>query len=290
MAASISSKNLRSLGEVFQQRCREQGFDLVHPFNVQCYNAAVSDQLKLPNFNRQAPLGFLIGNTKSVWPAFLSHLRANPQCVKAPHPFDNFTKSTLTNITTSLFPSHQHEIRWGHETGPGRLVAMQKLAHLSGLAYLDTECHLNIHATYGPWIAFRGALVLDAEFVDFSEEAGEMKSSVKEALQPKELTHPCQHLSCLAKKREATKLALAHINTPVREKWSLWVAVRDACDVGREHRYSQDQVLFHYRHDPEHLSRVLEADLDACTEHARQSDIANIDESKAESYIQHSLP
>ena len=33
------------------------------------------------------------------------------------------------------------------------------------------------------------------------------------------------------------------------DTWRLWLAVRDACPVGREHRYGDDQIGYHYRHD-----------------------------------------
>lgn len=36
---------------------------------------------------------------------------------------------------------------------------MQRLADISGLAYLS-QSHLNVHATYGPWIAPRVAVVI----------------------------------------------------------------------------------------------------------------------------------
>jgi methylmalonic aciduria homocystinuria type C protein len=32
----------------------------------------------------------------------------------------------------------------------------------------------------------------------------------------------------------------------LRDRWRLWLAVRDACPVGREHRYSDEQIRFHY--------------------------------------------
>ena len=32
----------------------------------------------------------------------------------------------------------------------------------------------------------------------------------------------------------------------LRERWRLWLAVRDACPVGRAHRYSDAQIRFHY--------------------------------------------
>ena len=34
---------------------------------------------------------------------------------------------------------------------------MQWLAHASGLAYYNRQLYLNIHPTYGTWIAFRAA-------------------------------------------------------------------------------------------------------------------------------------
>jgi cyanocobalamin reductase (cyanide-eliminating) / alkylcobalamin dealkylase len=30
------------------------------------------------------------------------------------------------------------------------------------------------------------------------------------------------------------------------DTWRAWLAVRDACPVGREHRYGDDQIAYHY--------------------------------------------
>ncbi len=35
----------------------------------------------------------------------------------------------------------------------------------------------------------------------------------------------------------------------LRERWKLWLAVRDGCPVGRDHRYSDDQIRYHYAGD-----------------------------------------
>eukprot|EP00043_Microstomoeca_roanoka_P005949 m.59074 g.59074 ORF g.59074 m.59074 type:complete len:108 (-) comp13203_c1_seq4:55-378(-) len=43
----------------------------------------------------------------------------------------------------------------------GRLLSFQKLAHASGLAYLNPSCYLCIHPEFGPWISFRAVVVLD---------------------------------------------------------------------------------------------------------------------------------
>ena len=54
---------------------------------------------------------------------------------------------------------------YAHEMTEGRLVAMQKLAHLSGAAYFHPSCGLNIHKRYGPWHAYRSLVIIDLEGV-----------------------------------------------------------------------------------------------------------------------------
>ena len=35
----------------------------------------------------------------------------------------------------------------------------------------------------------------------------------------------------------------------VRENWRSWVAIRDACPLGKAHRYSDEQIRYHYTKD-----------------------------------------
>lgn len=44
----------------------------------------------------------------------------------------------------------------------GRVLSFQRLAHESGLAFLNPACHLCVHPVYGPWISLRAVVVLDA--------------------------------------------------------------------------------------------------------------------------------
>jgi hypothetical protein len=54
-----------------------------------------------------------------------------------------------------------HRVFYSHETKPGRLVAVQRMAHVAGVAHLDERCHLSIHPKFGPWFALRAVVVLD---------------------------------------------------------------------------------------------------------------------------------
>jgi hypothetical protein len=38
---------------------------------------------------------------------------------------------------------------WGHETAPGRLVAIQRLALAAGVAWLHAATHLSLHCEHG---------------------------------------------------------------------------------------------------------------------------------------------
>src|SRR5262249_52174813 len=52
--------------------CAPAGFDLVQPFQVGWYNAAVHPAYRLPDFARPRALGILIGNTRALWPRLLA--------------------------------------------------------------------------------------------------------------------------------------------------------------------------------------------------------------------------
>lgn len=44
------------------------------------------------------------------------------------------------------------------------------------------------------------------------------------------------------------------------EDWRRWLAVRDACPVGRAHRYSDAQIAYHYTKDRGVLRDALDAE------------------------------
>ncbi|KAI9138659.1 hypothetical protein BKA69DRAFT_761796 [Paraphysoderma sedebokerense] len=143
------------------------------------YNLAVADQFRLPTFSYAAvnetflesngqeertTLGILVGNTKLLWPCFINYLKANPSHIDNLNPVDSYVANsleasldqTLSNLfqSSSLLP--KFEIRYYWDKAP-KFVAMQRLAHEAGLAYYNTDCFLNIHSEYGPWLALRSA-------------------------------------------------------------------------------------------------------------------------------------
>jgi methylmalonic aciduria homocystinuria type C protein len=222
-------------------RCRPAGLDLVQALRVSWYNDRVETAFRLPDFRRPAALAVVIGNTRVLWGRFLAALRAAPERLGSDDPLEAYV---MENVRTALAPlAAAWEIRWAHETTPAP-VAMQRLAHAAGLAYLAPS-HLNVHPVHGPWIALRAVVV-----VDIDGPPGEAP----------DVSSPCDDCerTCMVAFRHALDVAGHHIQThdALETHWQLWLAVRDACPTGRAHRYDDEQIRYHYTKDRAILRRA----------------------------------
>ncbi len=218
--------------DLLTARLATSGLDLVEPFAVQRYNAAVTGDLRLPDMGRRQTLGLLVACSRAMWPAFLATRPAGDD------PVDRWVIAQVEHaLTAPEGPRIQvaTEVRYAPEPPPRR-VAMQRLADLSGLAWLS-PAHLNVHPVYGPWIALRAAIVFDLE-------------APPERLRPP-ADDPCGHCrrACVPRLEAALASAETADMEGVAANWQRWVAVRDACPLGREHRYSAQQLRYHYTKD-----------------------------------------
>lgn len=219
--------------------CTAAGLDLVQPFAVQWYNAVVPDPHKLPTYERDPTLGLLIGNTRALWPRFLSALRGQPALLDGDDPVDCYVEDAVGRASATLGPRWQ--CLWAHRS---RQVAIQQLAQRAGLAYLSPG-HLSVHPRFGPWIALRAVIVVDAE-----GPAG--------AASP--IAPPCDdcHVRCEPAFARAAATLVEPVNqAAVTPHWQLWLAARDACPIGREYRYDDAQIGYHYTKDKGFVLRAL---------------------------------
>jgi methylmalonic aciduria homocystinuria type C protein len=232
---------MSSLIEIVRARSEPFGLDLVQPFQVGWYNEEVDAAYRLPDFGRASALGLLIGNTRALWPRFIEALRAHPPRVMEDHPLDRYAAESVAAALATL------PVRWearGSHEAPPRRVAMQRLAQVSGLAWLSPS-HLSVHPIYGPWLALRAAVVLDIEGPSLRPHAATACEACTQACMP------------------AFDRALAEVDDPasadLAKPWPLWLAVRDACPIGRAHRYDDDQIAYHYTKDRRILERLMDA-------------------------------
>jgi hypothetical protein len=217
------------------------GFDLVQPGTVGKYNARVPPDFRLDDWGAPDHLVIIVGNTRALWPAFLSALAQDGALCADPHPLNRYTERVLRAAADALpTPS---EIRWAHDGA--KRVAMQALAESTGLA-VRSASHLSIHPVYGPWIGLRAAL--SAPVCGPQDDPPSVE--------------PCA--GCSVACRAAFQRALAATDprlsaAAVESQWQLWVACRDACAVGQQYRYSDGQIRYHYTKDRQDLLKQVTA-------------------------------
>jgi len=108
---------------------------------------------------------------------------------------------------------------YAHRRYDGAFLPFQRIAVAAGLGGLSPT-QLVIHPVFGPWFALRAILLI-------------------EGTPPRTapIGAPCRcEASCLT----ALDAAVSG------RDWRRWVAVRDACPVGRAWRYSEEQIHYHY--------------------------------------------
>jgi methylmalonic aciduria homocystinuria type C protein len=205
-------------------RLAEAGLELWSWVPLATYNQAVDPAYAIPSPGAADAPCLVIGNGPALWPALTSALRDDATLRASPHPVDRYVERVVRDATGSLPP---HTLRLAHAAPPERFAA-QRLAHLAGLAHLG-PAHLTIHPELGPWHALRVAIALDVP---------------PPGPPPGPAPDPCS-----ACERPCLR-ALDAAMTQAAATWEDWLAVRDACPVGREARYPEDQLRYHYTHDP----------------------------------------
>jgi methylmalonic aciduria homocystinuria type C protein len=226
----VRADDAETLAERLGAALSPDGLDLVWPFSAARYDAAVAPVHRLPAVGRADALAILVGNSRALWPPFRAALAAAPERREADHPLDDWVEERVRAAAATL--NRACAFAWAHARG-GRVIALQRLCELSGLAAI-APCHLNVHPVFGPWIALRAVVVIDAP----------------PPASPRHNPSPCAGcpapcVPAFAQARERARGAA----DPLRAAWRDWLAVRDACPVGRAHRYDEAQLLYHYTKD-----------------------------------------
>ncbi len=176
---------------------------------------------QLKHYNRECPtdwqldgkpqdLVLLIGNTKEMWPHFTDAYANSGELARRSDPLDHWVEEALGPCARD-----GQRLYYGHRDQ----VDMRRLATVTGVGRVG-EAGLIVHPIFGPWLALRAALVVP--------ERG-----------PSNVTKPDKSCVC----ESGCQVVRGENN------WKLWLARRDACPVGRAHRYSEQQIKYHYTKD-----------------------------------------
>lgn len=220
----------------------ESGLDLVHPFALRLYNDPVEPARRLEDFARNDALGLVIGNSRALWTPFVSALRSDPRWLAGPDPLERWLLEQLHAATTCALAAVSHRVYWAHDGPP--YLPFQRIAELSGLA-TPGPAQLSIHPTLGPWFALRAVITVDYPAP---------RRPLPEPVSPcRTCEQPC--VPALARALQQHPLATL-TQKEITRSWREWLAVRDACPVGRAHRYSESQIRYHYCKDVESLRQL----------------------------------
>lgn len=234
MSGPQQAEHSMALQHELRAQLFDVGFDLCASFVVASQLPGVDFHFERLGFEQ--PLGVVVGNTKRLWPHFTRWRELTR--FQGLRPLDHYVQIQVSAAVAralacvglpprwSAYFSHRmdYSLCDGARVGP---VPIQRLAHLAGLASLS-PAHLSVHPRVGPWLALRAVLVLPCE--------GSPSSAPRE--------QPCG--GCRDRPCEG---ALARALAPRLDGEPLsarWIAVRDACPVGRKWRYDTPQLRFHY--------------------------------------------
>ena len=211
---------MSSTKSLLQQEFLSRGFDIFTELNTSWYNAIKpSSVVALPE-NRVA---MLLGNSRVVWPHFLRFFQALKSPVE--HPFDEFVAHEINSVISILPVEQRPEVFYVQDKSPTRLIAFQRLASVSGACLLLDEIHLCVHPVFGPWFALRALLVFE---------------------EPSLLVTPPATLNIPINEVELVQAARCLEEAMQHKDWKLWAKIRECITLGREYRYEESQLIYHY--------------------------------------------
>lgn len=236
-AGLVSAPAWQEIVERVAASCQPAGFDLVRPFAADWFNAGLPESERLYDFGRPASLGILLGNTRALWPVFQRALHDSASLAAADHPLDNYTKRVLWRAASRVAPLAS--CTYFAHTPPPLAIPIQRLAELIGFAGLSPS-RLAVHPSYGPWFALRAVLLVDIAGPDAA---------------PPEPIRPCFGCSepCMPRFEHALRVSTPLDADAIARHAAEWIAVRDACPIGRDFRYGDDQLAYHYQSDRRRL-------------------------------------
>ena len=227
--------------EAFRAACRARGLDVHGACALETYEEAARGARASvrASASEDGACVCLVGNSRALWDAFVEALKREPA-------LDVETYARRTVETALEGVDAVGRVYWASDVDEGRVVAMQRLAACCGTAYLEENTRQSVHPEFGPWVAFRAAVVFDHVRGPSREEDARKRIE----------TCPASD-AAVAEAKAAFDVAVERYrasNGEDAELWKLWLAARIAMEDGdkfKKHRYYDEQILWHYDVDRE---------------------------------------
>jgi hypothetical protein len=217
------------------------GLNLAAAIPVERYDARVPPEGRASRIDPSAATIVVLGNGGgALWSAFKQHVERNPGWERRENPLDDFTREIVEREVAE--PLRQSGVRftvvYPFSARTLNFVEIGKAAGIAGPSILGVV----VHPTYGPWIAFRAALLLEDLLIDAPGDALEFDPCPG-----------CTARSCIA------ACPVGAVSFPAG--WDVRRCIthrvemeadcagrchaRAACVLGPEHRYPDDELAYH---------------------------------------------
>jgi epoxyqueuosine reductase len=231
------------------------GLNLIAAIPLDIYEASAPPSMRARALAPNAKSIVVIGNGGGAfWQAFKVHADAHRGWGEREHPLDDFTRHVIEDQIVPVVRERGIECFSAFPFVGERtlnFIGIGKLAGLGGPSLLGVL----IHPVYGPWIAFRAALLIGAEL----NQPGEAV-----AFDP---CPTCTERSCIA------ACPASAVNYPsgwdiprclthrieAEADCALRCHARAACVIGPEHRYPDDEFAYHHRRALAAMRRYYDA-------------------------------
>ena len=229
-----------SLLDSVRDAAAKSGLNLVAATTANRYDAAVTPPYKVATLAPQAQSIIVIGNGGGAfWQSFKQHSQGDLDWMSRENPLDNFTRVVIERDVAPLLINIGHKIIYPFLSGSGPTLNFMEAAKAAGLSG-PSIIGVVVHPTYGPWIAFRAAIlinaILDAPGVGFG-------------------FNPCPSCSARTCISACPAAAVTHSGWDIPKCLTHRVEVeadcasrchaRAGCVLGPEHRYPDDELAYH---------------------------------------------
>jgi hypothetical protein len=218
------------------------GLNLVAATPVQRYDASVTTGIRAADLVPGARSIVIVGNGGGgLWAAFKRYLANNPGWSEREHPLDEFTRAIVeASIAAPLRSAGARCTVVYPFIQDGRTLNFVQLARVAGLTG-PSIIGVSLHPEFGPWIAFRAALLVD-ELIDAPGPA--VSFDPCPTCTARTCITACPVSAVSIEKGWDIPKCLTH-RVEVEQDCLPRCHARVACVIGPQHVYQNDELGYH---------------------------------------------
>lgn len=228
--------------EIIRRAAAPHGLNLVAATSVARYDAAVKNVSRAGAIDPVARSIVIVGNGGgAMWHAFKRHIDQHPGWFERDNPLDDFTREVIErDVATTLAEAGRRCTIVYPFMNNGPMLNFIELAKAAGLAG-PSVLGVVVHPKYGPWIAFRAAILLEEQIASPGEAANfdPCPRCVERSCMP-----ACPVGAISVEAGWDIPKCLTH-RVEVEAECAPRCHARAGCVLGPEHRYPDDELAYH---------------------------------------------